>query len=231
MLTMAVVIPATGWFLQRVTTRNGLRPRDGPVPHRHRARDPGTHLLASCSLARVVQASGTAVMMPLLMTTMMTLVPPQDRGKVMGNVTLVISVAPGPRAGRVGSAAPARVVAADLRRRAAHRRCRRHCSGCASWSTSANPAATRIDLPSVVLSAVGFGALVYGLSGLGDGGRASHTVPPAVVTAIGVLALVAFVRRQLTLQRGAGPLLDLRTLTFGPFADLARPSCAWPSWR
>ena len=33
-------------------------------------------------------------MMPLLMTTMMTLVPPQERGKVMGNVTLVMSVAP-----------------------------------------------------------------------------------------------------------------------------------------
>lgn len=33
-------------------------------------------------------------MMPLLMTTLMTLVPPQDRGRVMGNITLVISVAP-----------------------------------------------------------------------------------------------------------------------------------------
>ena len=44
--------------------------------------------------ARIVQASGTAVMMPLLMTTLMTVVPEQDRGRVMGNVTLAISVAP-----------------------------------------------------------------------------------------------------------------------------------------
>ena len=33
-------------------------------------------------------------MMPLLMTTLMTVVPEQDRGRVMGNVTLSISVAP-----------------------------------------------------------------------------------------------------------------------------------------
>src|SRR4029077_2741608 len=44
--------------------------------------------------ARVVQAGGTAVMMPLLMTTLMTVVPEHDRGRVMGNVTLAISVAP-----------------------------------------------------------------------------------------------------------------------------------------
>ena len=49
MLTMAVVIPATGWFLQRVTTRNGLRAGDGPVPHRHRARHAGARPSASCS--------------------------------------------------------------------------------------------------------------------------------------------------------------------------------------
>ena len=43
---------------------------------------------------RIIQAAGTAVMMPLLMTTLMTVVPEHDRGRVMGNVTLAISVAP-----------------------------------------------------------------------------------------------------------------------------------------
>src|SRR6185503_5706385 len=41
-----------------------------------------------------VQASGTAIMMPLLMTTVMTLVPPEARGKKMGDIMMVISVAP-----------------------------------------------------------------------------------------------------------------------------------------
>jgi DHA2 family lincomycin resistance protein-like MFS transporter len=44
--------------------------------------------------ARIVQASGTAIMLPLLMTTVMTLVPAESRGKTMGNIMIVISVAP-----------------------------------------------------------------------------------------------------------------------------------------
>ncbi len=38
---------------------------------------PGFPMLVA---ARVVQASGTAIMMPLLMTTLMTVVPPHARG-------------------------------------------------------------------------------------------------------------------------------------------------------
>lgn len=93
MLTMAVVIPVTGWFLQRVTTRTAFVLAMALFLA-------GTALAAAAPAfpvllaARVIQASGTAVMMPLLMTTLMTLVPPQDRGRVMGNITLVISVAP-----------------------------------------------------------------------------------------------------------------------------------------
>jgi DHA2 family lincomycin resistance protein-like MFS transporter len=35
---------------------------------------------------RVIQASGTAIMLPLLMTTVMTLVPAASRGRTMGNI-------------------------------------------------------------------------------------------------------------------------------------------------
>ena len=45
-------------------------------------------------LGRVVQASGTAVVFPLLMTTVMQLVPPARRGAFMGTISLVMSVAP-----------------------------------------------------------------------------------------------------------------------------------------
>ena len=93
MLTMAVVIPITGWFLQRVTTRFAFGLAMATFCT-------GT-LLAALAwsfpvllVARVVQASGTAVMMPLLMTTLMAVVPVHDRGRVMGNVTLAMSVAP-----------------------------------------------------------------------------------------------------------------------------------------
>lgn len=43
---------------------------------------------------RVVQAVGTALMMPLLMTTILNIVAPEKRGQMMGVVSIVISVAP-----------------------------------------------------------------------------------------------------------------------------------------
>src|SRR5918998_1574427 len=93
MLTMAAVIPVTGWFLQRVTTRAAYATAMGVFLT-------GTTLAAVAPTfevllaGRVVQAAGTAVMMPLLMTTLMTVVPESDRGRVMGQVTLAISCAP-----------------------------------------------------------------------------------------------------------------------------------------
>ena len=93
LLTMASVIPVTGWFLQRVTTRTAFATAMITFAI-------GTTLALVAPtfwvllVARIIQASGTAVMMPLLMTTLMTVVPVHDRGRVMGNVTLAMSVAP-----------------------------------------------------------------------------------------------------------------------------------------
>lgn len=93
MLTMAAVIPITGWFLQRVSTRRAYTTAMGLflLGTALAAVAPSFEVLLG---ARIIQASGTAVMMPLLMTTLMQVVPESDRGRVMGNVTLAISVAP-----------------------------------------------------------------------------------------------------------------------------------------
>ena len=90
---MAVVIPMTGFLLQRLHTRAIfiLAMSLFSLGTLAAALAPGLELLV---VARVIQASGTAIMMPLLMTTVMTLVPPETRGKTMGNITTVISVAP-----------------------------------------------------------------------------------------------------------------------------------------
>ena len=215
MLTMAVVIPATGWFLQRVSTRAAFGLAMGLFLT-------GTALATVAPafpvllVARVVQASGTAVMMPLLMTTLMTLVPPQDRGRVMGNVMLAMSVAPalGPAvSGLLLQLGSWRLIFAVVLPIAAGVTV----LGLRALVNIGEPRSSRIDGTSIALSAIGFGALVYGLSGLGEGSRATHAVPPAVTVGIGVVALVAFVLRQVSLQRSTGPLLDLRTLTFTPF--------------
>ncbi|MCX5589248.1 DHA2 family efflux MFS transporter permease subunit [Streptomyces erythrochromogenes] len=216
MLTMAVVIPVTGWFLQRVTTRTafGLAMALFLAGTALAAVAPAFPVLLA---ARVIQASGTAVMMPLLMTTLMTLVPPHDRGRVMGNITLVISVAPalGPAVSGVllqlGSwrllflaVLPIAGAMAIFGRR--------------NLINIGEPQAAPIDWMSVPLAAAGFGALVYGLSGLGAENAAQALVPPEATTLAGAVLVGLFVWRQLALQRSSSPLLDLRTLAFRHFS-------------
>ncbi|MCL1869953.1 MAG: multidrug efflux MFS transporter [Promicromonosporaceae bacterium] len=208
MLTMAVVIPATGFLLQRFGTRVSYLLAMSLF-------SAGT-LLAILApafgvlvAARVVQASGTAIMMPLLMTTVMNLVPERHRGKVMGNVSLVISAAPalGPTLsgavleplgwrGVFGVVLPialaALIVGAVLIRDVSEREHK------------------RLDALSLVLAALAFGGLVYGLTSLGQAAGGHVPVPPAVPLAVGVVMLVLFVLRQRQLQRDDHAVLDLR---------------------
>jgi MFS transporter, DHA2 family, lincomycin resistance protein len=211
MLTMAVVIPVTGWFLQRVTTRAAF----------------ATAMVVFCSgtllaalapvfsvllVARVVQATGTAVMMPLLMTTLMTVVPEYDRGRVMGNVTLAMSVAPalGPAVSGVvlewlswrwmfGIVLPIALLVTVL--------------GLRRLTNHGVRQSSAVDWFSVVAAALGFGVLVYGLSELGG----NAVVPPSAMIVFGLAAIAVFVWRQLVLQRTDRPLLDLRALRHRTF--------------
>ncbi|MCU1420480.1 MAG: family efflux transporter permease subunit, partial [Microbacteriaceae bacterium] len=74
LLTMAVLIPITGFLIQRFNTRPlfivamGLFSAGTAIA----AIAPGFDILL---VARVVQAGGTAIMFPLLITTVVTLVP------------------------------------------------------------------------------------------------------------------------------------------------------------
>ncbi len=222
MLTMAAVIPVTGWFLQRVTTRAAFSTAMGIFLT-------GTALAAAAPTfevllaARVVQAGGTAVMMPLLMTTLMTVVPEHDRGRVMGNVTLAMSVAPalGPAVSGVvlglGSWRLLFVVVLPVAIAITVVGLRR-LEDVGETRTGA------IDWFSVVAAAAGFGGLVFGLSRFGAG-----SVLGAVAVVVAGLVLIAvFVARQLWLQRHSVPLLDLRTLRHRTFTlSLALMSVAF----
>ncbi|MCG7427161.1 DHA2 family efflux MFS transporter permease subunit [Helcobacillus sp. ACRRO] len=216
MLTMAIVIPTTGFLLQRLTTRTvfllamGLFTAGTAIS----ALSPGfTPLL----LGRIVQASGTAIMMPLLMTTVLNLVPPHRRGAVMGNISIVISVAPaiGPTiSGLVLQVAPWRFLFLVVLPIAALM-----LAAGARWVENVSETSrTRIDLVSVILSAFGFGGLIYGLGTIAAP-RADGSLPvaPVIALVIGVLALAVFIRRQLRLQRTDSALLDLRTFTYSRF--------------
>ncbi|MEV2224781.1 MDR family MFS transporter [Nocardia vinacea] len=212
MLTMAAVIPTTGWFLQRVSTRRAYAVAMG-VFLAGTALSAVAPSFAVLLLGRVIQAGGTAVMMPLLMTTLMTVVPEQDRGRVMGNVTLAISVAPalGPVVSgmvlQIGSwrwlfvlVLPITAVVTWL--------------GLRRLENVGEPQAGSIDSASVVLAALGFGGLVFGLSRF----ESDNLTSPALIVAAGSALIAVFVFRQLRLQRIGTPLLDLRVLLSGTYA-------------
>ncbi len=208
MLTMAAVIPVTGWFLQRVTTRAAFTTAMGIfcLGTALAAVAPGFVVLL---LARVIQASGTAVMLPLLMTTLMTVVDERDRGRVMGNVTLAISVAPalGPTvSGAVLQLGSWRLlfvlvlpIAAAITAVALVR-----------LENVGEVRPGRIDSGSVVAAALGFGGVVYGLSRFSGG----EVLTPLVIIAAGLVSIAVFVVRQRVLQRSGVPLMDLRVLRY-----------------
>jgi MFS transporter, DHA2 family, lincomycin resistance protein len=207
LLTMAVVIPTTGFLLQRLHTRAifVLAMSLFSIGTLTAALAPGLEMLV---VARVIQASGTAIMMPLLMTTVMTLVPPETRGKTMGNITMVISVAPA-----IGP------VLSGLILNYLHWRWLfvlvlpiALASLWLGWRRIENvttPRAAPLDIASVILSVFAFGGCVYGLSLLGVPPVPGQ--PPAwAPLAIGGVAMIVFVQRQLKLQRTNSALLDLR---------------------
>lgn len=211
MLTMAVVIPTTGYILQRFTTRQVFFVAISLFTL-------GT-LLAFLSFnfwfllfARIVQASGTAIMMPLLMTTLMNLIPAHSRGRMMGRVSIVMALAPaaGPiMAGVIldllswqwifGLVLPISIIAFLI--------------GFFFLTNVTEPSESTIDTLSVILSAFGFGGLVFGLS------QISSLVKPDVATSpwptiiafiVGAVGIVVFLIRQLDLQKTDTALLDLR---------------------
>jgi MFS transporter, DHA2 family, lincomycin resistance protein len=207
LLTMAVVIPMTGFLLQRLNTRTifVMAMVLFSLGTLVAALAPGLELLV---VARVVQASGTAIMLPLLMTTVMTLVPPETRGKTMGNIMMVISVAPaiGPvLSGLILNYLHWRWLFVLVLPIALG-------SLWLGWRRIENvttPREAPLDVASVVLSVFAFGGCVYGLSLLGV--PPVQGQPPAwAALVVGGGAMVVFVLRQLKLQRTDSALLDLR---------------------
>ena len=78
-----------------------------------------------------------------------------------------------------------------------------------------------LDIASVILSVFAFGGIVYGMSLLGVPPVARHIRRPWVPLAVGGVAMIVFVRRQLVLQRTNSALLDLRVFRSRNFTRLA----------
>lgn len=215
LLTMAVVIPMSGSLMQRFPVRAifvgsmSLFCAGTLVA----ALAPG---FAALLAGRIVQACGTAVMVPLLMTTVMTLIPAERRGQTMGTISIVIAVAPavGPTlSGFILGSLNWRwmfwiVLPIALLALAAG----------LVWLrvVDQREQPTPIDPPSVPLSAIAFAGLVFGLSELG--GHGGQGVPAWIPLTVGAVAMVLFGARQVQLQRVDRAFLDLRPFTYRRFS-------------
>lgn len=221
MLTLAVVIPTTGFIIQRFSLR-------GVFTVAMALFTAGTALCAAAPgfeflvAGRVVQAAGTAIMLPLMMTTVLTLVPLRRRGVVMGNIAIVISVAPATGPALSGfilwladwrwmflTILPIAVIALLL--------------GRPRLDPAPGTAGKPLNIPSLLLAIPGFGGLVYGISQIGGGhgtedlDTAAETgaeVTALVALGVGLVCLAAFVLLQVRLQRADAALLNLKPFRY-----------------
>lgn len=157
-------------------------------------------------VGRLIQAAGSGVMAPLIMVALLRTFPIEYRGRAMGLFGIVIAFAPaiGPTvAGLVIDAMDWHVllyavavfsfIVVILGALVVER------------EPSINPDA-HLDKLSVVLSSIGFGTLLYGLSEIGSAGI---DVVAIVTIVVGAISLVFFFHRQLTLDE---PMLNVRVL-------------------
>lgn len=212
LLTLGILMPMTGLLLQWFTTRQLFI---GSLA----SSIVGTLIAALAfnfemlMVARVLQAVGMGLLLPLMFNTILLVYPPEKRGAAMGFVGLVIMFAPatGPTvAGLVMEyltwhyifwlTLPFLVIGLLV--------------GLKYLENVTEVTKPRIDLLSVVLSTIGFGGVVFGFSkaGEGEGGWTSSVVVVSIV--IGLVALVLFALRQMFMRE---PIMNLRVFKYPMF--------------
>ncbi len=216
LLTLAVLIPATGYVMRRLHMRTIFLSALTLfiVGTAISAAAPGFAVLLT---GRIVQAAGTAVFAPLLMTTAMRLIPESRRGSIMALVTAVPAIAPAVGPGVSGLVLslltwrwlfilvlPVAAVAWVV--------------GAVKLKNITTPQPATLDIVSLVLSALGFGCLIFGLASIGESASGHAPVPPAIPIAVGILGVAAFAYRQVMLRRGGRePFLDMRIFRTSSF--------------
>ncbi|MFE4711390.1 DHA2 family efflux MFS transporter permease subunit [Paenibacillus sp. NPDC056722] len=211
MLVNGVLIPITAYLMQRFTTRELFQTAmviflGGTIVS---AVAPNFDILL---LGRLIQAAGAGIIMPLLMTVILTVFPPDKRGAAMGMVGFAIIFAPaiGPTLagyimehyswrtmfyGMIPLAVIVIAIAFIYLKNVAERKY------------------PKLDVWSIILSTIGFGTVLYGFSSAGSKGWSSTEVVLSIV--VGVISLILFTWRQLVSK---SPLLDLRAFKYGMFS-------------
>ncbi|KMK76909.1 DHA2 family efflux MFS transporter permease subunit [Alkalihalobacillus pseudalcaliphilus] len=158
-------------------------------------------------IGRLIQASGTGLLLPIMMNTILVLFPPEKRGGAMGMMGLVIMFAPalGPTLSGViiealnwrwlfFSVVPFALFSILF--------------AFIFLKNVTKVTKPKVDVISIILSTLGFGGIVFGFSSAGEG-ASGWTHPEVYGTIIlGALSLILFVLRQLKMEE---PILDVRT--------------------
>lgn len=209
-LTLGILVPVTGILMQKFSTRQMfmasiLLSIFGTILA---ATAPAFSVLLA---GRIIQAAGLAINLPLTQNVIFTIFPPNKRGSAMGVMGLVMLAGPalGPTlAGLILDTlswhwifwvTPPFLLFSLI-------------FGFAYLRNVNEIRKVSIDAASVILSTIGFGGIVYGVSVAGNMGWTSTTVIGTI--AVGLLALIAFSVRQ---TRMKNPMLNMKAFQYPLF--------------
>ncbi|MBB5174159.1 MDR family MFS transporter [Texcoconibacillus texcoconensis] len=203
MLVNGIMVPVSAFLIEKFTTRQLFMTAMGIFAFGTLIGGLATNF-PSLIVGRTIQSAGAGVMIPLMQTVFLLIFPVEKRGTAMGYIGLVISFAPaiGPTlSGWVTSnyewrflfwgilpLALIMIVIAYFSMR--------------NVTELKDP---KVDIPSIVLSSLGFGGLLYGFTSAGNNGWTNPIT--LVVLAVGTATIVLFIQRQLRMQH---PMLEFR---------------------
>lgn len=211
MLVNGILIPTTAFLIQKYSVRHLFLAAMGLFTL-------GTILagvapIFSILLAgRMLQAAGSAILMPLLMNVMLVSFPVEKRGAAMGVFGLILMFAPA-----IGPTLSGWIVEHYNWRMLFHFitpiAVMVVLIGFFLLKDKKEKVDIRLDFFSLLLSSIGFGGLLYGFSSAGDRGWDSPYVYGTI--GVGVISLVWFVVSQ---TRKAEPFLNFKVYQYPMFA-------------
>lgn len=211
MLVNGILIPATAFLIQKYSVRHlfltamGLFTTGTIVAG-------AAHVFPLLLGGRMLQASGSAIMMPLLMNVMLVSFPIHKRGAAMGVFGLILMFAPA-----IGPTLSGWIVEHYDWRMLFHFITPIAVAiliiGFFLLKDKKEKVDIKLELFSLVLSSIGFGGILYGFSSAGNVGWDSTRVYISII--VGVISLVVFIVRQAKMEQ---PMLNFGVYKYPMFA-------------
>lgn len=161
---------------------------------------------------RMVQGVGTGMLLPIMMNTILAIYPPERRGTAIGLSLIAVVVAPAVGPTLSGLVLlyldwhwlfflilPFAVLAIVI--------------GSLHLKNVSKLTKPKIDVPSILLSTIGFGGIIFGVCSMESVGLLNLAVIVPLIC--GIIGLIFFVKRQLVLPQ---PMLEMRTFRFPMFS-------------